>query len=276
MLKFGIHVIGFSGVDFVAKFGDRIAIGHAHGATDLGFYQKACLVYDNCLDLVSTPLHTVAMVGLSKMRENVQELWRAWSKAISTLAFFAMPSFGILAVTSRDVLILVLGEKWETASIVLSVLAIRGIPHVVERTVGWLHTAAGRSDRLMKWGVIATIAQLVALFAGLPFGAIGVATAYVVCMFILFLPAIAYSGRPLGIGVMHVIRAVGAQLAGALVAVGIGFVLRETLLSEMPKLSRAVVLALSYVVSYFAIVVGLFRVTAPLKVGRSILREISA
>jgi polysaccharide transporter, PST family len=49
MLKFGLHWIGFSGIDFVGKFGDRVAIGFAGGAIGLGYYQKACLAYDNCL-----------------------------------------------------------------------------------------------------------------------------------------------------------------------------------------------------------------------------------
>src|SRR6202043_4236838 len=101
MLKFGLHWIGFSGADFAGKFADRIAIGHISGATGLGYYQKACLVCDNSLDLVITPLQAVAMAGLSKLRHDPEELWKSWAKALSTVAFFAMPAFGILAITSR-------------------------------------------------------------------------------------------------------------------------------------------------------------------------------
>jgi PST family polysaccharide transporter len=276
MLKFGLHWIGFSGVDFAGKFGDRIAIGHTSGALGLGYYQKACLAYDNCLDLVTTPLHSVAMVGLSKLRDNLPELWRSWSKALSTLAFFAMPAFGILAVTSRDVVVLALGQKWETASILLSVLALRGIPHVIDRTVGWLHTAAGRADRFMRWGLISTFAQLVALFAGLPFGTIGVAYSYVVCTFILFLPAIAYSGAPFGIGVGKVLRVVGPQMVGALAASALGFLLRDTAFAKTPMVLRTIYLVASYSVVYLLIVLGLFRVRTPLQVSLSVLQSYAA
>jgi PST family polysaccharide transporter len=273
MLKFGLHWIGFSGIDFAGKFGDRIAIGYASGALGLGYYQKACLAYDNCLDLMTTPLHTVAAVGLSKLRDNLEELWRSWSKALSTLAFFAMPAFGILAVTSRDVIVLALGQKWAPASILLSVLALRGIPHVIDRTVGWLHTAAGRADRFMRWGLISTIAQLVALFAGLPFGTMGVACSYVVCTYILFLPAIAYSGAPFGIGVKKVLQVIGPQMIGALAATALGFLLRNTVFAETPMVLRTIYLVASYSVVYLLIVVGLFGVRTPLQVGRSVLRS---
>jgi PST family polysaccharide transporter len=272
MLKFGLHWIGFSGSDFAGKFADRIAIGHASGPTDLGYYQKACLVYDNCLDLVITPLQSVAMVGLSKLRNNREALWNSWSKALSTVAFFAMPAFGILAVTSRDLIVLALGEKWTNASILLSIFALRGIPHVVQRTCGWLHNAAGRADRLMRWGVISSLAQLLALFVGLPFGTIGVAWAFVLTTYVLFLPAIAYSGWPLGIRVRKVVAVVGPQTLGALTAVAVGLVLRATVFAPTPMILRTILLMISYSAAYAVIVLGLFGVRTPLQVGRSVLR----
>jgi polysaccharide transporter, PST family len=272
MIRFGLHWIGFSGSDFAGKFADRIAIGHASGPTDLGYYQKACLVYDNCLDLVITPLQSVAMTGLSKLRNDREALWISWSKALSTVAFFAMPAFGILTVTSRDIIVIALGDKWTNASVLLSIFALRGIPHVVQRTCGWLHNAAGRADRFMRWGLISSTTQLVALFVGLPFGMIGVAWAFVLSTYLLFLPAIAYSGGPLGIGVRKVLAVVGPQTLGALTAVALGLALRETILGSTPMVLRAMLLAISYLVVYAAIVVGIFKVRTPLQVGRSMVR----
>jgi PST family polysaccharide transporter len=272
MIHFGLHWIGFAGFDFIGKFGDRVAIGYAAGASGLGFYQKACLVYDNSLDLMTTPLQSVAMVGLSKLRNSPSELWESWSKAISTMAFFAMPAFGILAVISRDIIVLALGEKWVGASVLLSILALRGVPHVVQRTCGWLHMAAGRADRFMRWGVISSATQLVALLVGLPFGTLGVAWSYVLSTYILFLPAITYSGRPLGIGIGKVIRVVGPQTVGALTAVAICFVLRETEFAQTQMVLRVVLLVMCFSGIYTAIVVGLFRVRTPLYVSRSVLR----
>jgi PST family polysaccharide transporter len=272
MIRFGLHWIGFSGPDFAGKFADRVVIGHASGPTNLGYYQKACLVYDNSLDLVISPLQSVAMAGLSKLRYDPEGLWNSWSKALSTVAFFAMPAFGILAVTSRDIVVLALGEKWTSASILLSIFALRGIPHVVQKTCGWLHNAAGRADRFMRWGLISSATQLLALFAGLPFGVTGIAWAFVLSTYILFLPAIAYSGQPLGIGVGKVVSVVGPQTIGALAAVVMGVALRDTVFASIPTIPRAVFLTISYSTAYFIIVVGLFGVRTPLRVGRSVLR----
>jgi PST family polysaccharide transporter len=272
MLKFGMHLTGFCMTDFVARCSDRVVIGIRSGAKPLGYYQQAMLVYENMLDL-TVALHGVAAASLSKLRDNLTELRRLWAKGLSTLAFYAMPAFGVLAVTSQDLIVLLLGNKWSNAGILLSVLALRGIPHVVERTLGWLHIAAGRADRWMQWGVVAAFAQIIALFCGLPFGPMGVVTAYVLCMYALFVPSIAYGGSPLGIGAADVIGVIGRPLTGALISAGLGFVLRYTLLTDMSGPTRIALLVLAYFISYFIIVVGIFKVRTPLYVVLSLLRH---
>jgi PST family polysaccharide transporter len=273
MLKFGGNLIAFSVADFVGRNSDRVAIGYGLGASALGSYQNALLVYDNLLDVVVLPLHQVAIAGLSKLQDNLLELKRSWGKALSTVTFYAMPAFGILAVTSQDLVVLFLGAKWAIAGVLLSVLAMRGLPHSVERTLGWLHVAAGRTDRWMRWGVFGTCVQLVALVSGLPFGQMGVVSALTICMYGLFIPAIAYAGRPFGIGAGDVIRVVGRQLLGALFAAWIGFLARQALLPDTERFVRIILTACAYSVVYIILVAGVFKVRTPLVVGLSLIRD---
>jgi PST family polysaccharide transporter len=272
MLKFGLNLTGFTMTDFAGRSGDRVAVGYRGGAAGLGHYQNARFIYDNLLDVLVIPVHGVAIASLSKLRDNLPELKRLWSKALSILAFYAMPAFGILAVTSQDVIVLLLSSKWASSGTLLSILALRGIPHSVERTLGWLHVAADRSDRWMRWGVFATVAQFLALFCGLPFGPIGIAVAYVASTFILFVPAIEYAGRPLGIGARDVVAAVGRQMTGAVAAAGVGFLLRFTVFADMGSLERTLALTVAYTVVYLGIVVGVFGVWTPITLALSLLR----
>jgi hypothetical protein len=48
------------------------------------------------------------------------------------LAFFVMPAAASLSVTAQDLTIMLLGEKWQPAGLLLSIIALRGIFHVVE------------------------------------------------------------------------------------------------------------------------------------------------
>jgi PST family polysaccharide transporter len=273
MVKFGLNLSGFSVTDFVGRNSDRVAIGRGLGARTLGYYQNALVVYDNLLDLLVFPLHQVAVSSLCKLQHDPEQLRRSWAKALSTVAFLAMPAFGLLAILSQDLIPVLLGPKWATAGVLLSILALRGIPHSAERTLGWLHVASGRTDRFFRWGAAAACAQLLALFVGLRFGTMGVVYAYVLFMYLAFVPALAYAGNPLGIGARHVVRAVGAQFTGAVLTAGVGFGLRAYVLGGLAPVERMAVLTVVYLTMYLIIVVGLFNVTTPMRVCLSAVRD---
>ncbi len=266
MVKFGLHVTGFTMVDYVSRNADQVAVGKADGETALGEYRTSFFLYDNALGLLSVSLHSVAVASLSKLQNNLAELKRAWSIALSTLAFYGMLSFAILSVCAEDCIVLLVGEKWLFAGVLLNILALRGIPHCIERTLGWLHVPAGRADRWARWGVIGTVAHLLVLPLGLPFGAIGVAAAYTGVMYFLFIPAIAYAGQPLGIGAKDVVQAVGRQMVGALVTVVFGFEILLVFCEDIPRWLRLPLVATACTVLYLIIVAGLFKVRKPLDI----------
>jgi PST family polysaccharide transporter len=184
-----------------------------------------------------------------------------------------MLAFAGLAVTGQDFVVLLMGEKWRPAGPLLCVFAARGIVHIVERTLGWLHVAAGRSDRWMRWGLFSAAFQLATLFAGLPFGLIGVATAYAIATYCLFVPALVYAGQPFGIGAKDVLRAVGPQTVAALVTVAIGLTVQRLFLQDHSELTRFVISVPICVAVYLAVVVGAFRVTRPIHLAHSLLRD---
>jgi len=274
MIRFGSHITGFTITDYVGRAADRVGLGYTTGANELGYYQSACVLYENPLGIFANPLHSVAVASLSKLRDNLEELRRSWSTALSSLTFFAMPAFVILAVTAPDLVVLLLGDKWVQAGTILSIVALRGPAHIVERTLGWLHVTAGRADRWMRWGLMSSLAQVIALLFGLPFGAIGIATSYTVFMYVMFVPAIVYAGRPLGIGLSHLTKVVGPQLAGALCAAITGFVLRFTWLAAIPWTVRIALLILACAISYLLVTVAVFRVTRPFMVASSLFQDI--
>ena len=273
MLRQGLHAAGFLLTDYIAGSSDRIAIGYRSGPIPLGYYQNAMFLYENLCALLVMPAHNVVVASLGKAQNNLDELRRLWRKALLTLEFYAMPAFGILAVTGQDLIVVLFGSKWSQAGALISILALRGIPHAVERTSGWLHVSAGRMDRWMRWGVVAMCAQLIALFCGLPYGPTGVAVAFVVCSFILFIPAIAYSGRPVGISATDVITVVWRPLVVSLLAAAIGFTLRFTLLADISAILRIIVLTVAYMIAYVTIVVGFLGERMPLQVLLALVRD---
>ena len=266
ILRQGLHGAGFLVTDYIAGSSDRVAIGHQSGPVALGYYQNAMFIYENLCALLVLSAHNVAVASLVKAQRDINELRRLWGKALLTLEFYAMPAFGVLAVTGRDLIPLLFGNKWSYSGTLVSIIALRGIPHAVERTMGWLHVTAGRNDRWLRWGFISLSAQLIALFAGLPYGPQGVAVAFVVCTFVLFIPAIAYSGRPLGIKMRDVVAVIWRPLVASLVAVAIGFFVRYTVLTNYPIIFRIIVLGTVYMITYLIAVVWILGEDVPIRV----------
>jgi PST family polysaccharide transporter len=274
LVGFGMGVTGFTITDCLARSADRLALGYFYGAGQLGYFQNAFLLYSNLLGLLTERLHEIAASGLSKLRNNVEDLKRSWAAALSSVSFFSAAVFATLAVTGQDFVVILLGPKWAPAGPLLCVFAVRGIANAVERSVGWLHVAAGRSDRWMRWGVFSAICQLVALTFGLPFGPIGVAAAYTIVMFGLFVPGVVYSGRPFGIGLKDVLSVLGPQTAAGLSAVAFGFAVQQAFLVDFSPLARFFVSVPICLAIYLAVAVGVFKVTGPLQLAFSLLRDL--
>lgn len=271
LVSFGLGIVGFAMLDTASRSSDRIALGYFVGPTMLGYFHNANVLFANALAPLTEPMHGLAIAGLSKMRDDQAELKRAWAKALAMLSFWGAAAFAGLAVVAYELVVVLMGERWAYAGVLLSVLALRGIPNVVERTHGWLHVVLGHSGRWTRWGMIAAGAQLCSLAAGLPFGAMGVAVASTVSMFVLFVPSIVYSGRDIGVSVRDVLSAVGPQILGAVVAVAVGFLFKMYVGDALSNVARLVLSGLVVGGVYLVLVAGLFKVREPIELALRLL-----
>jgi O-antigen/teichoic acid export membrane protein len=273
MVRFGMHVVGFSVIYTFARSADRIALGLIYKPKEIGFYQNAITLYDNAITSPLAQLHIVGSAALAKLQSNPSALKQKYETALSTLAFFVMPAAAILSVTSQDVVVTLMGEKWKAAGSLMGIIALRGIFQVVEGSQGWLHLSLGKPERWKNWGIISAVVQVAAVLMGLPFGTTGVATATVISGALIAFPAVMYAGRPIGIRVGSLIRAVGPQLVGAMLATVAGWLFQTVALQQYEAVFR-ILLSTSFCAALYLIVVcAVFRITKPIEVAINIMRE---
>ncbi len=274
MVRFGLHVVGFSITYTLARAVDRIGLSLFYRPDVVGYYQNATTLYENSISLVLSQLNMVGSASLSKLQFDPAALRQKYEAALSALSFFLMPMAAILSVTGEDVTVSLLGQKWQPAGLLLSIIALRGIFQVIEGSQGWIHLSIGRADRWRKWGMVSLGVQIVALLAGLPFGAKGVAAAGVIASLLIAVPTITYAGRPIDIGSAVVMRAVGRQLIGAVSIVAAGWCVKTTLLAEYSSPVRILLSVAFCACLYLVIVVGIFRLAEPVKVANSVVRDL--
>ena len=272
MIRFGLHVVGFSVTYTVAKSVDRIALGLFYRPEQVGYYQNAITLYESSIFQALAQVHTVGSAALSKLQSNVPALRQKYATALSTLAFFVMPAAAILSVTGEDATVMLLGDKWRAAGSLLRIIALRGIPQVIESSQGWLHLSIGRADRWRNWGVVSLVVQIVAVAGGLPYGTTGVAVASVIASLLIAIPSVNYAGRPIGVASSLVLRAVGPQVIGAISATAGGAWLQMTVLAHCSSLVRMLASTGVCTCIYLVVTVGLFRVTEPMRIARSVVQ----
>jgi PST family polysaccharide transporter len=178
----------------------------------------------------------------------------------------------MLSVTGQDLTVMLLGEPWRKSGLLLSIMALRGIIEFIEVSGGWLHISSGR-DRWKNSGIASSAVRMVAILAGLPFGAMGVAVALVAAGWLIAFPSIIYAGKPLGIGAALVIRAVRGPLLGAIIAVAAGWWLQTIFVAESFIFFRIFLSAFLYASLYLLIVAGLLRITEPIRVAGKLIQD---
>lgn len=274
MMRFGLHVVGFSVAYNIAKAVDRIGLGLFYRPDVVGYYQNATVLYEYSILLVIGQAQAVGTPSLSKLRSDPVALRQKYEAALSVLAFFLMPIAAILSVTAQDITVLLLGEKWHVAGSLLSIIAARGIFQVVEGSQAWLHLSLGRPDRWQNWGVVTLVVQLMAVVAGVSFGPTGVAAATVLVALLIAIPSVVYAGGSIGIDAALVIRAVGPQLVGAIGILAAGWGLQIAILSDFQSFIRIPLSVAFCTFLYLLIVAGVFGLTGPIKLVGSVARDL--
>jgi len=273
MVRFGMHVVGYSTTVAVARSVDRIGLGLFYRPHDVGVYQNALVFYDNSIVNTLGQVHNVGSAALGKLQADPDALRRKFYSALSVLAFYVMPAAAIISVTAHDFVITILGEKWRESGLILSILAVRGIFHVVHSSQGWLHLAIGRPDRWRNWGMMTAAAQVLGVLAGLPFGAVGVALGVSIAGSLMAFPAVTYAGKPVGIDAASAFGVVKAQLIGALLILIAGLALQWVFPEHFSGVIRMLVSGVFCSVLYLAVVAGVFRCTEPIKVAGRLLED---
>jgi polysaccharide transporter, PST family len=268
MLRFGLHVVGFTVAHTLSRAVDRIGLGLFYRPEQVGYFQNAVNLYENSIVSALSQTHNVGSIALRRLQSNPEALRKKYEAALSMLAFFVMPFSAILSVTAEDLTVILLGEKWRAAGALLSIIALKGFFNVVEGSQGWPHL------RWRNWGVVTLVVQSAAVVAGLSYGSSGVAIATVVANMLIALPSVTYAGRSTGIDAALVTRAVGPQLIGAVSATVLGWWMQSELLTDYSGFARMIISGGFCSCIYLAIVVGLFRRSEPFRVAARVAKDL--
>jgi O-antigen/teichoic acid export membrane protein len=178
MVTFGGNLTGFTTINYFSRNLDNLLIGRVWGAQQLGLYSKAYQLMMLPIDQINMPVGSVAVPALSRLTDTPDRYRLAYLRMLEKVAIVTMPAVALMIGSSDWVVRIVLGPQWSEASRIFVLLGITGLFQPIANTTGWLHLAQGRGDRMLQWGLISGPLTMGSIIVGMPWGAVGVAAAY--------------------------------------------------------------------------------------------------
>jgi O-antigen/teichoic acid export membrane protein len=178
MVTFGGNLTGFTTINYFSRNLDNLLIGRVWGAQQLGLYSKAYQLMMLPIDQINMPVGSVAVPALSRLTDTPDRYRLAYLRMLEKVAIVTMPAVALMIGSSDWVVRIVLGPQWSEASRIFVLLGITGLFQPIANTTGWLLLAQGRGDRMLQWGLISGPLTMGSIIVGMPWGAVGVAAAY--------------------------------------------------------------------------------------------------
>lgn len=199
MLAFGSNLTGTNILVYFIRNADNVLIGRYWGAQQLGLYARAYqLLYLPILQ-INTPISAVALPALSRLQNDPKRYCAYYYKAILLIVTFGMPLVGLLFVSADTAILTLLGPKWMDTVSIFRALSLATFIGTFSVATGWVYISLGQTARQLRWVVFTAPVTVMIFFISIPWGALGVATAFSLSQPIIQLLSIiyCYRGTPL-------------------------------------------------------------------------------
>lgn len=191
-LKFGFHLSGVSFIQYLTQNVDKILIGRFAGATPLGLYSKAQQLAMMPIVNIQMIFWDVGLSPLSTLQNDAERYKRFFGRMIAIQSFIYLPIIVFIALESKNVIQLMLGDAWIEGAPILRIFAVAGFVTPIIATLQLVMVSCGNTRRFLSWGIISGFLTITSYVICIHWGAIGVAYASASTSYILFLSSFAY------------------------------------------------------------------------------------
>ena len=239
MMYFGGGVTLNGLIIYIATNFEKVLLGRFWGADALGLYGRAYQLINIPTANLNSAVGEVAFSALSRVQDDPVRLKSYFLKGYSLVLAMTMPATLICGLFADDVILVVLGPKWNAAGTIFRLLAPTILVFAIANPLSWLVMSLGMIRRALKISLVIAPIMIASYVIGLPYGPKGIACAYSVVMMLWVIPVIAWSVHGTVISLLDVMLALSRPLAASIVAAGLAFGVRSAYgqsLSPLPRL----------------------------------------
>jgi len=217
-MRFGGTLTWNGLVAYVAYNLDKILLGRFWGADALGIYGRAYGLINIPTGNLNAAAGEVTFSALSRLQDQPSRLRNYFLKSYSLVLALTLPITVAFALFADDVIVVILGPKWNAAAPILRLLAPTILVFAVINPLGWLMYSVGLVERSLKIALAFAPLIIIGYFIGLPHGPKGVALAYSAVMMVWLFPHIALCVRRTAVSFSDILVTSARPLACAFAA----------------------------------------------------------
>lgn len=196
---FSANLSIFNVINFLARNADSMIIGRFLGPGALGTYSMA-------YKLMLFPVQNLTFVAsralfpvMSRSQDAPDQMAMLYSRAVATVAAISMPLMAGLYVLREPCVRVFFGSQWGDVAHLIAWLAPVGAIQSIASATGVVYMAKGRTDLLMKLGILGAVLAIGAFIVGVSGGVSGVARCYLIANIVSFIPYTLIASRVVGL-----------------------------------------------------------------------------
>jgi len=195
MMHFSIHFIGSSTIQYAINNMDGAFVGKFLGAVNLGQYNLAVNLISQPQNKLVSHISSVTFPMFSKVQHDLETMQVYYIKILKAVLVVVIPILAILCACAHDFITLVYGEKWIPAVVPVQIMCGYGIIKTINAIIEPVFFSKGKVNIYFRLNLIKITVFILSITIGIRYGIIGVATALLVCSFVLAIPVIHYANK---------------------------------------------------------------------------------
>lgn len=219
--RFSGNFTGFTFINFFARNADSMIIGRILGAAALGVYSQAYRLMMFPLQSMTAVANRALFPVMSRQQNDREQMSKLYFRSLRLIATVTAPLMAGLWVLREPFVELTLGKQWSDVAIILAWLAPVGFVQSLTSTTGTVFMATGRTDILMRLGLIGAILMVASFFIGVQWGIEGVAICYLIANIFNTIPCFLYTLRQLNRTFKNLMEFIWKPIVFSLIMLGL-------------------------------------------------------
>ena len=166
---------------------DNMLIGKISGINGLGIYNRAYNLSRMPVTEITSRLYQLFFTGLSRIQNDIKYSILMFKKILCAMTTSVYPFLIVLVLQGDNIIEFLYGEKWVAASYPIRIMAVGSFALVIATTKGSLADAQNLVAKETPIQITNIIVTIIAVFAGMPWGLIGISIGIAIKSFIIML-----------------------------------------------------------------------------------------